>query len=370
MGMSVGAQERAEAGAGVPQVGWGIIGTGTIAEHFAQDITHVPGAFLAAVASRSPDRAAAFVARHGGHPCRDVAALVQDPAVQAVYVASPNATHYAMAQAVLAGGKGVLVEKPLVNTVDDAKHLSALAVQHGTFCMEGLWSRFLPVMDFVKNKIQSGSIGTIKRIRADLAFVHPYDPASRFYDPAQGGGSLLDLGVYLVSLSLLLLGHPDRVRGRWWVAPSGVDKAADMVLGFGAGEAHLACGFGRDGTNLFGIEGTKGTLVVQPHCISSRQVLAWGRLPALGVALLPLGSDPLRLFSKVAKRLWLPGVRRYDCGFDGYGLQFEIAAASQAVAEGRGACPVMPLADSVETLRILEQVRAQPPVVPSRGRAS
>lgn len=361
--MSVGAQDRKGARPGGPQVGWGIIGTGTIAEHFAQDMTHVPGAFLAAVASRSPDRAAAFVARHGGHVCRDVAALVQDPAVQAIYVASPNATHYAMAEAALAGGKGVLVEKPLVNTVDDAKRLSALAVQQGIFCMEGLWSRFLPVMDLVKSTIQSGSIGRIKRIRADLAFVHPYDPESRFYDPVQGGGSLLDLGVYLVSLSLSFLGHPDRVRGRWWAAPSGVDKAAEMVLSFGAVEAHLTCGFDRDGTNLFMIEGSKGTLVVQPHCISSRQLLVLGSLPAWGVSLLPLGSGPLRLFSKVAKRLWLPGVRRYDCGFDGYGLQFEIAAASQAVAEGKGACPAMSLADSIETLRILEQVRAQPPVV-------
>ncbi|GEB38904.1 oxidoreductase [Gluconacetobacter liquefaciens] len=350
------------AGAGqLPAVGWGIVGTGTIAGHFAEDIGHARGAYLAAVSSRSVERAAAFTARHGGRPFGDIEALVREPAVQAVYIASPNATHFDMARAVMAAGKAVLVEKPLVCTAEDAERLAALAVQHGTFCMEGMWSRFLPVVDLAEEKIRSGSIGTVKRIRAELAFAHPYDPDSRFFDPAQGGGALLDLGVYLVSLSQALMGRPDRVQGGWRAAPSGVDMTAEIVLGFGAVEAHLACGFDRDGTNLFMIEGSRGTLVLQPHFISSRQLLAVGRIPAWGLSMLPGGSAPLRLFSKVAKRSWLPGVRRYDCAFDGYGLQFEIEAASRVVAQGQTASSVMPLADSIETLRIIEQVRARPP---------
>ncbi|GBQ30268.1 trans-1,2-dihydrobenzene-1,2-diol dehydrogenase [Gluconacetobacter sacchari DSM 12717] len=346
---------------GTPAIGWGVIGTGTIAGHFAQDIRNARGAYLAAVASRSPGKAAAFAARHGGRPVADVDALVRDPAVRAVYIASPNATHFDMARAVMAGGKAVLVEKPLVSTVEDADRLVALAALHDTFCMEGMWSRFLPAMTLAREAIGSGAIGTVRRIRAELAFVHPYDPGSRFFDPAQGGGALLDLGVYPVSLALALMGRPAGVRGRWRAAPSGVDMAAEMVLEFGAVQAHLACGFDRDGTNLFMIEGSRGTLVLQPHFISSRQLLAVGRMPARGLSLIPCGSAPMRLFSKVAKRVWLPGVRRHDCVYAGYGLQFEIEAASRAVAQGLTASAVMPLADSVETLRIIEQVRARPP---------
>jgi predicted dehydrogenase len=175
-------------------VGWGIVGTGKIAEHFAADLAHVDGAYVAAVTSRSFDKAADFAARHGGNAHAQLASLLCDEGVDAVYVASPNDSHFNAALAAISANKGVLVEKPLVTTLADAERLSALALERNIFLMEGMWTRFLPAIAFLRNAIQSGTIGEVLRLKGELAFLQPYDPDNRFFDPAKGGGALLDPG--------------------------------------------------------------------------------------------------------------------------------------------------------------------------------
>ncbi|WP_102326338.1 Gfo/Idh/MocA family protein [Komagataeibacter saccharivorans] len=90
-----------------------------------------------------------------------------------------------------------------------------------------------------------------------------------FFDPAQGGGSLLDLGIYLISLSQFFLGEPDAVRGEWYSAPSGVDMGARMELTFGRIPASLNCAFDHTGGNLFIIEGSRRTLFLQSPFIGA-----------------------------------------------------------------------------------------------------
>lgn len=338
-------------------VGWGIVGTGAIAEHFATDLKHVSGAHLAAISSRSHDKAISFAARHGAAAHKGLSSLLGDESVNAIYIASPNDTHFNAAMAAITAGKGVLVEKPLVTTIEEAERLMAFAAERKVFLMEGMWTRFLPSIAFVKNVLGSGAIGDVRRIDGELAFAHPYDPVSRFFDATKGGGVLLDLGVYLVSLSLALFGRPDEVYGRWRAAPNGIDLAADIELAFSGCRARLGCAMDRNGTNLFVIEGTRGALVLQPPFIAARGVIEATRLPARLLAGPPVGSFMARTAAKLARKLPLPGVHRHRFDFPGHGLQFEIAAATNAIASGHIGTSLAPTSDTLETLRIIEQVR-------------
>ncbi|MFT8789527.1 Gfo/Idh/MocA family protein [Komagataeibacter saccharivorans] len=342
-------------------IGWGIVGTGTIARCFAEDLEYVAGAHLAGVSSRVLERAAQFVARHGGAAHESHEALLGDEKVDAVYIASPNTSHFTIAFAAIAAKKSVLVEKPLVATAEEAERLRAFAAEQNVFLMEGLWTRFLPAIGFVKNSLQSATIGEIRRVKGELAFRHPYAPDNRFFDPAQGGGSLLDLGIYLISLSQFFLGESDAVRGEWYSAPSGVDMGARMELTFGRIPASLNCAFDYTGGNLFIIEGSRRTLFLQSPFIAARQVLEAGPVMARVIETLCRNSILSRIFSKISRKIPVPGIRRHAFGFPGYGLQFEIEAATRAIRDGKTEVSTAPLSESIQTLRIIEKIRTLPP---------
>lgn len=341
-------------------VGWGVVGTGVIARHFAEDLQHVAGAHLAGVSSRSFDKARSFAATFNAEAHRDLDALLRAKDVDVVYIASPNDAHFSAAMAALAAGKGVVVEKPLAMTRAEAEQLDNFASERKLFLMEGMWTRFLPALAFVREAVRSGAIGEVRRINAELAFEHPYDPKSRFFDPSRGGGALLDLGVYLISLSLALMGRPDMVNGCWRRASSGVDMAARIELTFGEASAHLNCALDLKGSNLFVIEGTHGSLILQPPFIAARRVTKAPAMAGRYLAQMPGGPAAKRAAVKLS-RLFpsFLGLRHHSFDFPGYGLQFEIAAATHAVSQGRTQHSLMPMADTVETLRIIEHVRSQ-----------
>ncbi|WP_183481940.1 Gfo/Idh/MocA family protein [Komagataeibacter kakiaceti] len=341
-------------------IGWGIVGTGTIAARFAEDIKYVAGARLAGVSSRSLDRATMFCAQHGGIAYENYTALLDDKNIDAVYIASPNTSHFSIAWEAIAANKSVLVEKPLVTTAEEAERLRAFAAERKVFLMEGVWTRFLPAIEFVKGAIRSGAIGELRSIRGELAFRHAYDPDNRFFDPAQGGGSLLDLGLYLVSLSIFLLGCPDTVTGKWHPAPTGVDMMADIELSFGGVPAFLQCGFDRTGGNWFRIKGSRGSLFLPSPFIGARCVFEAGPVMARIIGILCRNSVTARIFSKLTRKIPIPGVKRHFFDFQGYGLQFEIGAATKAIKEGRIEAPFAPLSESIETIHILEKIRSFP----------
>lgn len=328
-----------------------------MAEQFARDLGRVEGARLVGVSSRSAQKAQAFAQRHG-----DVSAyssssdLLADDNVDAVYVASPNDTHFDTAWAALAARKGVLVEKPLVATSAEAARLATYAAEQQAFLMEAMWTRFLPAVKEVKRAIAAGAIGDVRRVRSELAFHHPYAPDSRIFAKERGGGSLLDLGVYGISLALHLMGKPNEVRGSWREAPTGVDVSATVELGYSGGvEARLVCALDRMGSNIFVVEGTRGTLILQPPFIGARMVLKCQGV-ATRLALVPGASVAARALRKLARTVPLPGISRQSFPFEGYGLQFEIDAASAAIRTGDIEHPVSPLSDTIETLRIIETV--------------
>ncbi len=338
---------------------WGIVGAGAIARQFAADLAHAPGARIGAVLTRSGRLPDAFAPLAGG--ARVVASLddlLSLADIDAVYVATPNSAHATQTLAAIAAGKPVLVEKPLATTSADARRIADAARAACVFAMEAMWTRFLPAIDAARDIIGSGRIGEVFRVRAELAYRREETPGSRFFDPALGGGASLDLGVYPLSLAMLLFGRPDKVTGTWRRSRSGVDMAVDARLGFGPVTAELSCGFDRDGDNAFTIFGSKGALRIHPPFLKAQRLTVFhGRIAPLPL----IGADASGLVARVATRMPLPGrsTSRYD--FPGGGLQFEARATMDAVRAGQKACAAAPLADSVAVLEAIERVLAEDP---------
>lgn len=342
-------------------VRWAVVGTGTIASTFAEDIRLVGNAELVAVCSRTAEAAAAFSQRFGGlRMLTSIEALAADAEIDAVYLATPNTTHFTQAQSLLRAKVPVLVEKPFATTAAEARRLSQLARETNTFAMEGLWSAFLPAVDRVRSLIADSTIGSVTGIRAELGYVKALDMNSRFFSKALGGGSLLDLGVYPIGLTLALFGFPRAVTGRWRAAPTGVDMSAEINLQYPGFDASFSCAFDRNGSNRFIIEGDRGSLAIDAPFLRANRIIVTKNPIARHLAI-PLGSGHLsRLTAKMARKLPLPGLTIRDYGFPGNGLQFEIEAASRAILEGKCEQPLMPLETSIAALEIIETILAQP----------
>ncbi|MBX2998537.1 MAG: Gfo/Idh/MocA family oxidoreductase [Caldilineaceae bacterium] len=215
---------------------WGIIGTGNIASQFARGLAVLDDAQLVAVGSRSVESANRFgdlfdvPHRHSSYE-----SLAHDPDVDIVYVATPHVYHADNSLLCMGAGKAVLCEKPFTVNGAQAQTVIDYARQHGIFLMEAVWTRFLPHMEQVIGLVQDGAIGQIKMVQANFGFRTEVDPSSRVFDPALGGGSLLDVGIYPIYLAHLLLGAPDEIRTLAHLGETGVDEQAAVLFGYQGG---------------------------------------------------------------------------------------------------------------------------------------
>src|SRR2546427_3061864 len=224
-------------------VGWGLIGTGGIAHASAPDLMFTHSGRAAAVGSRHLDSTNRF-ADEFGIPNRHASyeALVADPDVDVVYVATPHPMHHANALLALRAGKPVLVEKAFTMNAAEAEELVAVARAEGLFLMEAMWTRFLPHIAVIRRLIAEGALGDIVTVTADHGQWFAQDPEFRLFAPELGGGALLDLGVYPVSFASLVLGTPDRIWTLIDPAFTGVDGQTAMLFGYASGgQAVLTC---------------------------------------------------------------------------------------------------------------------------------
>lgn len=211
---------------------WGILGTGSIAHLVASDLQLLPEAEIAAVGSRAQPRADAFgdefsvPRRHDSYE-----AVVADEAVDVVYVATPHPYHAEQAMMGLEAGKAVLCEKPLTINAKEADRLIATARREEEFLMEAMWTRFLPVMDDVRRlACEQRALGDIHLLEANIGVVHEFDPTNRLFDPALGGGALLDLGIYPLAFAFDLFGPPDEVTSSAVIGETGVDEQCAVIF--------------------------------------------------------------------------------------------------------------------------------------------
>ena len=209
---------------------WGILSTGVIAKNFAETAKHMDDVHIHAVSSRTKESADAFADQYA-IPVRHVGALAlaQDPDVDIVYIATPHNAHYEGMKLMIENGKHVLCEKSFTTDAKQAEEIFALAREKGVFVMEAFWTKLCPVCREVERVIASGEIGDIRAVTAQYGYTTARE--ARKFDPEQAGGTLLDIGVYALSMvRSYMLTQPDRLQTQWLPAPSGVDEQATVLL--------------------------------------------------------------------------------------------------------------------------------------------
>jgi predicted dehydrogenase len=219
----------------VDSIGWGVLGPGRIAREFARDLLLVPDARLVATGSRSHDRAAASADELGGAAYGSYDELVADPAVDVVYVASPHSLHAEHTMLALEAGKHVLCEKPMTLEAATTQELFDAARERGLFLMEAMWMATNPVVRTVLRLLAEGEHGRALQVHADMGFPVHADPTDRLLDPALGGGALLDMGIYPLTLAHMALGEPESLVGAAALAESGIDLAVAIAGSYANG---------------------------------------------------------------------------------------------------------------------------------------
>jgi predicted dehydrogenase len=316
---------------------WGVVGPGAIATGFADAMRQVDGATIVAVASRSAERAEAFGVRFA-IPTRygDYDSLAADPAVDVVYVATPQSSHEPDTLNLLRAGKHVLCEKPFALNARQATRMIAEARMRGLFLMEAIWSRCLPTYRTLVDVIAEGRIGEPLLVEGDFGFRRPFEPDHRLFDLALGGGALLDLGIYPIQLCSLVLGSPEHVTADGVVGETGVDEVVAAILRYPGSRMGIVKAAIRVGMSCTArISGTDGwiDLPLLMHCPNFLTVTTSA------------------------------GAERIDGSYEGNGLRFEIDEVNRCLSQGLLESPTMPLDETLDLATTLDAIRGQVGVV-------
>lgn len=329
---------------------WAVVGPGRIAHRFAQALVAQPDARLVAVQARDAERGRAFAAAWTApdqpmpRVFTDLGELLALPDVDAVYIATPHSAHGAAIEACLRAGKPVLCEKPLVPTRAQAEPLVALARERGVFLMEAVWTRFLPLYAQLSDWLRGQVLGELRGMQSAFCFHVPgFDPGSRLYAPALAGGSLLDIGIYNLTVTQWVLQQawgtcpePDQLWATGRLAPTGVDQAVAGTLVFEHGGRRVAsqfqCAFDTMADNAFTVVGERGHLRIAHQFHGGTQAV-------LQLA----GAEPVVVNAPLVVN-----------GFEG-----EIAEAMRCIRAGLIESPTMPHADSLAVLGWMDRLRGQ-----------
>ncbi|NUS09902.1 MAG: Gfo/Idh/MocA family oxidoreductase [Streptomyces sp.] len=317
---------------------WGVLATGGIAATFTEALATVPGAEVVAVGSRNPDSAASFAERFGiPRAYGSWAELAADDGVDVVYVATPHSAHREAAGLCLEAGRAVLCEKALTLNSREARELVDIARDRGLFLMEAMWTYCNPLVRHLAAVIADGAIGTVRAVHADFGFSGDFAPTHRMRDPAQGGGALLDLGVYPVSFAQLLLGEPDSVEGWAHLTPERVDDTTGILLGWNSGAvATLTCTFAADTGAPATISGTRGRIEIPEGFFNPERFVLHRQ-----------GETPHTVtFADVT-----------DDGRSRGTMRYEAVEVGRCLREGLTESPLVPLDGSLSVMRTLDAVR-------------
>ncbi len=219
---------------------WGILGAAHIAEKFTEGLKELPDAICYAIASRSHEKAELFRENNRFEKAYgSYEAMLEDPLVDIVYIATPNNLHFEHTMMSLNAGKAVLCEKPFASNPSQVQQMIEKAKEKKLFLMEALWSRFLPSMQLFKQQMLEGAIGKPLLLEADFGFKATYDPQSRLFNSELGGGSISDIGIYPLFLALYLFGKPESAQVTSVAAPTGTDMTTTILLKHKGGEISM-----------------------------------------------------------------------------------------------------------------------------------
>lgn len=312
---------------------WGILGTGNIAAQFARGLRALVDAELVAVGSRQQASAQTFAASFGAKRAHgSYEALAADPEVEAVYIATPHNLHAENNLLCLAQGKAVLCEKPFTLNADEAKTVIDAARSHELFLMEAMWTRFFPLLTTTREFIGAGRIGEPRLLQADFGFRTAFDPKHRAFNPALGGGALLDVGVYPVSFASFILGSPSAIKSSGTLGETGVDEQNAIILEHPSGAIALLSSAVRTQTEQEAlILGTEGRI---------RLHAPWWK------------PEKLTLYTDACEEV-------IDAPLPHNGYAYEAAEVARCLQAGALESPLMPLDETLTIMHTLDTCRTQ-----------
>lgn len=317
------------------KIRWAIIGPGEIAKSFMDDMKYVKYSDndVISVMSNTLEGAKEFADEHKVSGVFDnVERMLTSERPDVVYVSSPHSAHYKETMICLKHKVPVLCEKPISLNLRQASEMVALSKANQTFLLEGMWIRFLPSIRLVLDLLLKGTIGKIKVLEADMSYVAPKDDENRFYNPELGGGSLLDLGIYPVYLSLLLLGKPDEIDTTALLTEDGIDKNCKMIFNYSSGSvAVLESTIIKETGKQVNILGERGSITIRSQ---------WNEKPA-GIDVL-LHNDQLY---------------EYPCEWEGRGFQYEISEVLNCISQGSVESSLHSHQDTLQLMSTLDIIR-------------
>jgi len=254
---------------------YGIIGPGRIAASFCKALQRSERVRIHGVASRDAQRAKDFAQTFGAQKTYNgYESIAKDPDIDVIYIATPHAFHAQQAITCLKHKKPVVCEKPLTLDYNSAFKVVQASRDNNTFMLEGMWSRFNPAVRHAKELIDAGTIGEVRHLTADFGFKKDYDPKSRLYDLALGGGSILDVGIYPLFLALFILGKPDTIQTTAHLAPTGADESCGFTFNYKYGAtAQLFSSMIVETRKDAEICGTRGSIVIQTPWYKSQGII-------------------------------------------------------------------------------------------------
>ncbi|MBP7687463.1 MAG: Gfo/Idh/MocA family oxidoreductase [Thermoflexales bacterium] len=312
---------------------WGVMGPGRIAHQFADGLQAIDDAALYAVASTNPARAQAFAAQHGGEKIyTSYEALVADPEVDAIYIATPHRFHLDNALQCLRAGKPVLCEKPLTVNAAEMQQLIDTARTNNVFLMEALWTRYLPIYGQIREWLDAQSIGELRLLVSTFGINVPKAEDDRWLNPELAGGTLLDMGVYPIAVSQWIMQqNPVEFNVQAQLASTGVDVLTAGLLKYGNGViSQFHTSFIHDGVNDFYIYGTTGHIRIHANY--------WGATQA---SLVTNGQT-----TTVARP------------FRGGGFEYQTEEAMRCIRAGLLESPGMTHAHTLANTQLMDQLRA------------
>lgn len=322
------------------QINVAILGAGRIAQSMAKTLVAMAAderyrdlVAPYAVAARDGERAAEFAAKYG-FPVSygSYEGLAADPNVSLVYIATPHNFHAEQAVLCMRAGKGVLVEKAFGANAAQSQEMLDVSAQTGMLCTEAIWTRYMPSRAMIDDIIASGAIGEVQAIEANLCY--PTTAKARITDPALAGGALLDVGVYPINFIDMIMHNAPIARIESSMQPfeTGVDAHDSMTFYYENGvmataQSSILCHSDRMGA----VWGTKGYLTCQNiNNVESIDVFD--------------GTHAV--------------TAHYDVPAQLTGYEYEVAAAAQAVLDGRTECAEMPHADTMRIMKLMDSLRA------------
>lgn len=313
---------------------WGILGLGKIAHKFAQDLQLVENAELYAVASRSQERANEYAEKYNATYAFDsYEALAKCEEIDAIYIATPHATHLENALLCLENKVPVLCEKAFAMNTRQVKKMIAAAKENDTFLMEALWTRFIPAYQKMLEKIDAGEIGKVINLKADFSFKAPFVPERRVFNRNLGGGALLDIGIYPVFFALSILGKPQQIKAIATFGQSNVDESCAMIFEYPDGQlAMLDSSFRHLSNTEAYIYGEKGTILLPSRFHQPTQIHT-------------------NYYDKPTETLEMPYI--------GNGYYHEAIEVMECVQKGQKESELMSLNFSLDLMETLDAVRKE-----------